>query len=125
MKAIIKTVILLVMGSSVYAQDYFSDLNSGSTPILSSDLSRVLFSATINAGDNSVKTNFFRQYSFAETRRPDKTLEEKHYWGWGINTKAAVESGLASLFGSGKLTSGFTGGGYLALSSMHWDLKNR
>lgn len=113
--------VLLTIELPSKSQDYFADLNSGTTPILSANDRRALFSATINAGDNSIKANFFRQYSIDNTRDlVTNNLINEYFLGWGINTKAKVESGISSLFGSGNFIPGFYGGAYFSLTKMKW-----
>lgn len=107
------------------SQDYFTDLTSGTTPVLFNGTQKALFSATVNAGDNSVKANFFRQY-FMNARLYDPLAlpRKQDFIGWGINAKTKTEDGLGPLFGSGEFNPGFTGGVYLSYSRMSWKKKD-
>jgi hypothetical protein len=116
-------VILTLLCSKVRSQDYFGDLTSGATPVILKSSEKGLFSAVITSADNSVKTNFFRQYEidYAQYKKnADKLPRHLQSLGWGINTKTKTEDGLGSLFGSGNFNPGFTGGAYMSLSRMYW-----
>jgi hypothetical protein len=116
------TILFFLTCQSLWSQDYFGDLQSGTTPVLFNSAEEALFSATINAGsDNSVKANFFRQYwTNPKNYNALAVPRHKNFWGWGLNTKVKVEDGLGNLFGKGEFNPGFTGGGYLSLSRMRW-----
>jgi len=116
---------LIAIFLQLRAQDYFADLTSGTTPVLFNGISKALFSATINAGDNSVKSNFFRQYWInSEDYKPLNVPRDKKFWGWGLNTKVKTEDGLGALFKSGQFTPGFTAGSYFSFSRMYWKDSN-
>jgi hypothetical protein len=115
-------VALLLLYNSSKAQDYFTDLNSGNTPvIINNEQGKALFSAVINPTDASIKANFFRQYRLKDASF-HVTDPKRHinFIGWGINTKTKTEDGLGTLISSGSFNPGFTGGAYLSYSRMHW-----
>lgn len=113
--------IFFTFNLSVNAQDYFSDFNSNANPVLFKGTDNILFSTTLNVGDNSIKPNFFKQYWInKDNYRPLLHDRHKDYLGWGINAKVKTEDGLGVLFSSGEFNPGFTFGGYLSYSKLYW-----
>ncbi len=106
-KVLFLTVFLLNM-TNLFGQDYFEDSKGSGFSIMSTNVTSI-FSAKLNVGDNSIKSDLFNQYQVKKV----SDLSTYHF-GWGLSLKGKSENGLGILFSTGSLVPGFTGNGYLA-----------
>lgn len=135
--------VLLVLHTTVNAQDFFEDLRGESVPVVGRVSGNgTLLSARINAGDNSLKLNFFQivirnpdpnsqttlpQGRISVTPRVSAPAEkyDEVSQGFGLNFKIKTEDGLGSVFSSSKFAPGFSGGGYYAWRKVFIDDANQ
>ena len=126
MNSILVLAIAFLIPTVLLGQDYFDDANNEGLPIhISADGS--LFSARANLSDNSIKVNFFKFFNsnisnsvtyvgpgpvYPSAPAAPKIPAATTRWGAGINLKGKTEQNIGSLFSSGVLAPGFTGGGY-------------
>src|SRR5271157_2476060 len=106
-KVLFLTVFLLNM-TNLFGQDYFEDSKGSGFSIMSTNVTSI-FSAKLNLGDNSIKSDLFNQY---QVKKVSDLLT--YHFGWGLSLKGKSENGLGILFSTGSLVPGFTGNGYLA-----------